>query len=173
MELQESFEPPVEAHAWRYVVLHHSASERGSVAALDAEHRRRKDQFRTAWLGIGYHFVIGNGAGMADGHIEATFRWHEQTFGAHSRSRRHNLHGVGICLIGNFDEFLPTPRQMTATEQLCQWLMDRFAIDKKNVVRHRDVAPTRCPGRLFPYEPLLEFLHAAPVVVAGKAQPTF
>lgn len=173
MDLQESFEPPVEAHAWQYIVLHHSASESGSVAALDADDRRRKDQFGTAWLGIGYHFVIGNGDGMADGHIEPTFRWQEQAFGAHARSRRHNLDGIGICLIGNFEEWPPTPRQMGAAEQLCRWLMDRFGIEPKNVLRHRDVAATRCPGHLFPYEQLLQFLDAAPAVVAAKVSDAY
>ena len=60
---------------WDYIVLHHTASESGSVASIHEEHLRRKDKNGNAWLGIGYHFVIGNGSGMDDGEIEPTFRF--------------------------------------------------------------------------------------------------
>ncbi|MFP6691628.1 MAG: peptidoglycan recognition family protein [Pirellulales bacterium] len=168
IDFQETFGPPVESHQWRYIVLHHSATVGGNVAAIDAAHRNRKDQFSGAWLGIGYHFVIGNGNGMPDGQVEATFRWDEQAPGAHTSSPRYNLDGIGICLVGDFELAPPTVRQISSTEQLCQWLFERFAILKKNVVRHHDVAATRCPGRLFPYGELLDYLPTDSVVTGGS-----
>jgi N-acetyl-anhydromuramyl-L-alanine amidase AmpD len=160
MNQLESLDPTVEPQEWKYLVLHHSATERGSVAAIDREHRQRKDQFGNPWLGIGYHFVIGNGRGMPDGHIEATFRWKEQIHGAHARSPRYNRWGIGICLIGDFETEPPTLRQMDSARQLCQWLMSRHDIETNGLLRHLDVAATRCPGRLFPYDTLMESIQA-------------
>ena len=36
------FEPPVAARDWKSIVLHHSATDGGSVESIDAVHRRRK-----------------------------------------------------------------------------------------------------------------------------------
>ena len=46
---------------WQYLVIHHSGTAAGSVASIHADHRRRVDAAGNPWLGIGYHFVIGNG----------------------------------------------------------------------------------------------------------------
>ena len=78
----------------------------------------RKDAQGNPWLGIGYHFVIGNGRGMEDGQVEPTFRWKQQLAGAHAGQRRHNESGIGICLIGNFDEAPPTAKQLSALKEL-------------------------------------------------------
>ena len=55
---------------------------------------------------------------MADGEIQPTFRWQQQLAGAHAGSRDYNEHGIGICLIGNFDEQAPTDRQLAAVGEL-------------------------------------------------------
>ena len=143
---RDRFEPPVAARAWSSVVLHHSATRGGNVASIDAVHREHKDRFGNPWLGIGYHFVVGNGRQMADGAIEPTFRWLEQLAGAHAGSRDFNESGIGICLIGNFDERAPTAKQMAALRELLQALTQRYAIP------HRDVQTTLCPGWLFPWD---------------------
>ncbi len=135
---------------WRYIVLHHSATESGSVEGIDQAHRRRRDASGRPWRGIGYHFVIGNGNGMKDGEIAATFRWVEQTNGAHAGVELFNELGVGICLIGNFDESPPTPAQIQATRRLIRQLRTRFDIAEERIMTHRDLKPTACPGARFP-----------------------
>lgn len=145
-------------HDWQYLVLHHSGGDQGSVESLDALHRLRRDQFGNPWAGIGYHFVIGNGQGMIDGRVAATFRWQQQLHGAHARSRRHNRLGLGICLIGDFEEQPPTPRQLSSTQKLLELLLTRLDISRHNILRHSDIAATRCPGRLLPFEELIDSL---------------
>ncbi len=76
------FEPGVAARDWRSIVVHHSATSGGSVASIDAVHRRQRDSAGQPWLGIGYHFVVGNGHSMDDGEIQPTFRWRQQLAGA-------------------------------------------------------------------------------------------
>ena len=112
------FAPPKADRPWKYVVLHHSATSSGSYEEIDREHRKR-----LGWDGCGYHFVIGNGTHSADGRIEVGPRWTAQSTGAHTRlfgvtsspeGNYYNEHGIGIVLVGNFDQNHPTPRQMDA-----------------------------------------------------------
>lgn len=150
---QASLEAP--PRAWHYIVLHHTATERGDVESIDAEHRRQIDREGKPWLGIGYHFVIGNGRSMPDGRIEPTFRWREQLHGAHAGDTEHNDLGIGICLVGNFEESAPTPLQVQACRQLVAVLAREYDIRPENVLAHSDVKATACPGRLFPLEQMV------------------
>ena len=145
-------EPVVESRDWKYIVLHHSATAWGSIESIDAAHRQRKDASGKPWLGIGYHFVIGNGQGMADGLVEPTFRWHEQLQGAHAGSRLYNEEGIGICVIGDFSESAPTPRQIAAARQLISQLCRRYQIGADRVLKHSDLQASQCPGDRFPWE---------------------
>lgn len=145
-----------ESRDWKYIVLHHSATESGNVDSIDREHRKRRDQSGNPWLGIAYHFVIGNGEGMADGHIEPTFRWTQQLHGAHAGEADYNEHGIGICLIGNFDEHPPTARQMASTTRLIRALHREFHIAPDHMLPHHELKATACPGRHFPWEHVAE-----------------
>lgn len=136
--------------AWVYIVVHHSATDSGSVASIHSEHRQRKDAAGNSWLGIGYHFVIGNGNGMPDGDVVPTFRWKEQLSGAHSGDAVFNTRGIGICLIGNFDKSRPTGRQLAAVKELVRVLSFRHQIPAKRVTGHSSIRPTSCPGQRFP-----------------------
>ena len=140
--------------AWEYIVLHHSAGTSGSVESIHKEHVQRKDSSGNRWLGIGYHFVIGNGHGMKDGEIQATFRWNEQIHGAHSGNAMFNARGIGICLIGNFEDHPPTPAQVKAIRDLVKTLASRHHISKTDVIGHGSVKATACPGKHFPLKEL-------------------
>jgi hypothetical protein len=131
-------------------VLHHTATEKGSVEDIHESHLQRKDAGGNHWLGIGYHFVIGNGKGMGDGVIEPTFRWREQLQGAHAGVADYNDLGIGIVLIGNFNEHPPTAAQLAAVKQLVATLKAAYGINSEDVVGHGDVKATECPGRYFP-----------------------
>ena len=137
---------------WQYLVIHHSGTAAGSVASIHADHRRRVDAAGNPWLGIGYHFVIGNGQGMPDGHVEATFRWKEQIHGAHSGNAAVNARGVGICLIGNFENSSPSEKQIQSLKQLVAELSRRHNIPEERLLGHSDVKSTSCPGKNFDFQ---------------------
>jgi N-acetyl-anhydromuramyl-L-alanine amidase AmpD len=139
-----------EERSWKYIVLHHSAAEHGSVESIDAAHRQRLDANGQPWRGIGYHFVIGNGHGMPDGRIEPTFRWQEQSAGAHAGVAQFNQHGIGICLIGDFEQAAPTAAQLVSLQELIDALRQEYRIDEDAILAHRDLKPTACPGGQFP-----------------------
>lgn len=148
--------PPVEwvtdvpARPWKTLVLHHSATETGSVESIDVEHKQRRDGAGRPWRGIGYHFVVGNGRGMPDGEIRPTFRWQDQSAGAHAGDAAHNEHGIGICLIGNFEEAPPTDKQLASARRLIGYLKGEFAIPADRIHKHGDLKATACPGKHFP-----------------------
>ncbi|MGC9455449.1 MAG: peptidoglycan recognition protein family protein [Phycisphaerae bacterium] len=130
---------------WRYIVIHHSATDGGNAAVFDAAHRRR------GWDELGYHFVIDNGAGGPDGRVEVGSRWHSQKHGAHCRTagNEHNEHGIGICLVGDFSNRRPSRAQLQALRSLVGRLTAEYDIPSGNVMGHCEAPDqsTACPGR--------------------------
>ena len=133
------------ARPWRMIVIHHSATAGGNAAAMDRYHREVR-----GWRSLAYHFVIGNGHGARDGELQIGPRWTRQEHGAHAGTRELNRDSVGVCLVGNFEEHLPTESQMRSLRNLTQHLQQRYDIDESRVFLHRAIRRTKCPGKLFP-----------------------
>ena len=138
---------------WKAIVVHHSGTANGNTEVFDRWHRERQ------WDGVGYDFVIGNGTESGDGQVEVTYRWRQQKVGAHCKTPSNwaNEEAVGICVVGNFDQTVPTERQMQALIKLCRFLTERYAIPTIRVYGH-EATPganeTDCPGALFPLDRL-------------------
>lgn len=142
---------------WRFIVLHHSATHRGSAASFDNWHRHHN-----GWDELGYHFVIGNGTGSPDGTIEIGTRWPKQKHGAHCRvgdDETYNNYGIGICLVGDFEKGRPTAGQMRSLARLVDYLATVYRIPNERIIGHGDVDQTKCPGRNFSFEDLFQRLH--------------
>lgn len=137
----------VPMRSWQMVVAHHSAIEFGNAAIYHKEHVRRGMH-----NGLAYHFVIGNGIDSGDGEIEVGNRWIRQLAGGHVRSQAINNRGIGICLVGNFENHAPSDAQIRSLTNLVDFL--KKAAIKKDFLftEHRLVDPghTVCPGRYFP-----------------------
>ena len=141
--------PPGAERAWRYLILHHSATDRGSAPNFDRMHRAH------GWDELGYHFVIGNGTDSGNGLVEIGSRWPRQKHGAHCKVVGHpeyNDVGVGVCLVGNFDHYAPTDAQVQSCIRVVQFVKDRYRIPESRMYGHGQLKPTRCPGTLFPYD---------------------
>ena len=141
------WQPKVAERDWQFIVMHHTASTGGSIESIHEDHLKNR-----GWLGIGYHFVIGNGNGMGDGVVEPTFRWRQQIHGAHAGVENYNENGIGICLIGNFEDAPPTTAQLSAAKRLVQTLQHEYRIPRERVVGHGSIKSTKCPGRYFPMQ---------------------
>jgi len=138
---------------WQAIVIHHSATAAGTAVDIARQHE--------AWgLGsLGYHFVIGNGNGQADGEVLQGPRWLEQQGGAHVTERAagatpdaawFNQNAIGICLIGNGERREFTDAQLKALAALVNDLQRATGIPDSNVVMHSDLAEVASPGRWFP-----------------------
>ena len=105
---------------------------------------------------IPYHYVIGNGNGLGMGEVASDWRQDFGIWGAHvsGNNTARNVFGIGICLIGNFEESQVPPAQLTALVTLTRSLMHEYSIPAENVGFHGKLAgeSTLCPGRHFPFE---------------------
>lgn len=139
--------PLTKRKSTKSIVVHHSASGINiTVQDINRWH------LNNGWSGIGYHYVI-----YADGQI-----WTgrpEDTVGAHayySAKQEANSNGIGICLIGNFETGKPTSQQLDSLVWLIRDIRTRYpGIAVKG---HKDVMPTACPGRNFPWAELCKRL---------------
>ncbi len=146
---------------WKYIVIHHSATPEGSAEIFDREHRQRG-----FWNGLGYHFVICNGtSGHRDGEIQVGDRWVKQINGAHCNIGNMNEVGIGICLVGDFENGQHvTARQMESLVSLVRSLQKSYNIPSGHVVRHCDIKHTTdCPGHNFPWRELQYSIVKSPI----------
>lgn len=136
------------SNRWSWIVIHHSATSVGGAARFDRDHRLVR-----GWDELGYHFVIGNGTDTPDGAVEVGPRWPKQKHGAHCKTPNnfYNEHGVGICLVGNFEKSRPTPAQLASLRKLIEFLCVEGGISPDKITTHGGVThQTACPGRNFP-----------------------
>jgi LysM repeat protein len=145
---------------WQYIVLHHSGVDTGTVRSMDHYHR----EVRHMENGLAYDFVIGNGSGMGDGEVAVGPRWTRQLDGGHLASEAQNKIALGICLVGNFEEHLPSARQIQNLRALVEALMARCRLTPSAVKTHQqiNIVHTRCPGARFPTASFLGSIKASP-----------
>ncbi len=133
---------------WKYIIIHHSATDEGSSLYFDKHHQGK------GWEGIGYHFVIDNGTKeKQDGQIEVSPRWIKQEDGSHCRASNMNEKAIGICLVGNFNRESVSSKQLDALVCLVNILRKYYKIPLKRIIAHNQVlgAKTDCPGKNFPW----------------------
>ncbi len=151
IDIEKLCKVDVSENGWQYVILHHSATNKGNAKSFDLYHRKEKK-----WShGLAYHFVIGNGNGSGNGEIEVGDRWKKQIHGAHTANMDLNRISIGICLVGNFEENNgPTDNQLKSLTSLVAYFSNKFNIPKSHIVKHSQVLQkgTACPGKHFPYE---------------------
>ena len=142
----------LEAKRWKWIVAHHSGIEAGNARAYEYYHR----DVRRMRGGLAYHFVIGSGKDSGDGEVEIGSRWKYQQRGGHVQKTEVNDHGIGICLVGNFQNRKPTSKQMEAFHELMDFLQNIVLEKKCLFAGHKeiDLNHTVCPGRQFPLQSL-------------------
>lgn len=119
------------SHAWQAIVIHDSNTLQGSSRTLNELHEKMGRK------GLGYHFVINNGRGEADGLIEVGFRWTRQLPGAYVEGQGaewFNRNAIGICLIGDTDRQPLTQAQLRELVWLVQQLQRQYNIPGDKVV---------------------------------------
>ena len=148
---------PYPSNKWKYIIIHHSATDQGSSLAFHKSHLAK------GWdRDVGYHFIINNGHGeKADGFIEVSPRWLKQQDGAHCKASDMNTKAIGICLVGNFNQDKMTRAQMDSLVDLVSQLQKYYHIPDDHVMGHGQVhgSSTECPGKSFPWTEFNHRLH--------------
>ncbi|WP_108669562.1 peptidoglycan recognition family protein [Peribacillus acanthi] len=119
------------------LVLHHPAHKTWGIEDIHEYHKNTK-----RWNGIGYNYFI-----TFDGRI---IEGRGKNIGAHCSG--HNDHTLGICFQGNFDEQEMTAEQIQAGGWLISQLVKDYGLTLNDVIRHKDLAKTSCPGKNFKLE---------------------
>lgn len=132
------------------IVIHHTGGAVGQDLSANQIHQIHQG---TGWAGIGYHFVIRKDGTIENGRPA-------DTIGAHAYGE--NAHTIGIHVNGNFEGEEPTDSQIESLALLIAKLcLDyNLTINANNVVGHRDLMATACPG---------ENLYNILATVRGKA----
>ena len=106
---------------WRYIYIHHSRTIGGDAVSLARAN--------------GDHFVIGNGDGCIDGEIQMTQNWnHQLSISLPPQGASQMDPGcISICVIGDFDQTLPTPTQQRRLAQLVSTLQGKLQIPSTDV----------------------------------------
>ncbi|XP_043258957.1 uncharacterized protein LOC122401084 [Colletes gigas] len=93
------------------------------------------------WYDIGYSFVIGE-----DGNAYEGRGW--DYIGAHAPP--YNNQSIGICVIGDFSNFLPNDAALKTLSALINYGVSLGKISKSYlVIGHRQARDTECPGSVF------------------------
>lgn len=122
--------------------IHHSATPAGNVEDFREEHKQR------GFSDVGYHAVICNGKGGADGLVEPGRAEKYQGAGVYGANGG-KLH---VCLVGNFENTMPSVAQLRS---LGNWLLNQMnrldpAGHNIKISGHSEAAVkghgTLCPG---------------------------
>ncbi|QQE12503.1 N-acetylmuramoyl-L-alanine amidase [Planctomycetota bacterium] len=90
------------------------------------------------WGDIGYHYIIDRAGRVWEGR---SIKYQ----GAHVS--KHNPHNVGVMLLGNFEKQKPTKAQLATLQTTLRSLMRKYRVPVKRIYTHRELMPTKCPGR--------------------------
>lgn len=133
-DFYDDWVPDTYKHA---IVIHHTANNKG-VKQIEKEH------IEQGYSGIGYHFIISKDGLIYIGRPLEVKGGHVEGF---------NSGRIGITLIGNFENEIPTAEQLTSMRNLTNVLKDLYGISNSSIVGHRDfngqmaTTITVCPGK--------------------------
>lgn len=160
-----------------YIVIHHSLTKDGQVVDFQAIRRYHmsyringtivgRDEFlsrRTSgevgsfeepWSDIGYHVVIER----VGSNVEAIIGRMPNSRGAHCRELRMNMVGIGLCVVGNFDDAPPPDDSWNKALEVARYFSQTLAIAKSRIIGHGEAQlmdpsgarPIKtCPGKMF------------------------
>ena len=114
------------------IIIHHSAG--GSWESIKAQHQAK------GWgIASAYHWFVEKYGLPGAGRLEK-----DSSAGTQSWVANHS--GIHVCVAGNFETEDPTQEQLNMLERMVTQKMETYGIKPENVLGHRDVGDTLCPG---------------------------
>jgi N-acetylmuramoyl-L-alanine amidase len=140
------------------IVVHHIGMANNDDVSAETGHQWHLNQ---GWSGIGYHFIIRKDGTIEEGRPLGTI-------GAHVYGE--NRHTIGINLVGNFENAVPTEAQKASAARLIASLCTVYQLDpvwQSTVKGHRDLNATACPGRYL-YAQMPDLVQQARIFFASE-----
>src|SRR5690625_4575144 len=117
------------------IVQHHMYHKSWHIKDVHNFHKNSN-----GWAGIGYNYWID-----FDGNI---YEGRGMNVGAHVGG--HNSHTIGVGYQGDFTSQKMTDAQLRAGIELNKWLIGQLPnVSKNDIIGHKDLASTTCPGPNF------------------------
>lgn len=136
---------------WRWIVVHHTGEDSGDLASLDERHRLDLGYED----GLAFHFLVGNGNGLALGAVAESDRWRRGIPGPHcTENPAISLAAVGVAAVGDTGARSLEPASFSRLVDLVLSLMTTLRIPPERVLLHREVegGQADCPGARFDSE---------------------
>lgn len=124
------------------ITIHHTGEHGTWADVSDQEVVRRIERYHRndrGWACIGYHFLVGRDGRVYEGRPT-------RYQGAHVSTQ--NEHNLGISVIGDFNEHLPSRRQLAALKALIDDKRNLYKVGKRRIYGHRELHQSECPGNL-------------------------
>lgn len=142
--------PAAISPGWKFIYIHHSKTPEGDARTLANPQK-----------GLGDHFLIGNGAGAADGEVQISHRWQQQLpplppEGARAQDDRY----ISICLVGDFERTSPTQAQVRQLGRLVSKLQHEYQISTDSIYMAGDSNLPAGIGARFPIQQFRQHLAA-------------
>lgn len=144
----------IETPTWSKIVIHHSAIQ--DDEALAWQSLWNYHVLVRGWEDIGYHFLVDS----VNGDYVALVGRPEDQIGAHVKG--YNQSAIGICCVGDYSKESPRLEMLEVlVNRLLRPIMQRYDLGPGDVLFHRDLWATECPGKYFKKEMLLDVLKRA------------
>lgn len=150
------------------IILHHSFTEDNELLEDYNAIKRYHTEVR-GWSDIGYHWVLEKVGGR--------LHWipgrRESTRGAHTKEQNMNYRSIGICIVGNFDEDIPSEEIYREVARKCNEIRKRYPnIGVEDVEPHRKYATYKsCPGKNFDMEKVKAYMRETSKVIKSDVAP--
>lgn len=134
------------------IIWHHTADISTGPQANKINRWHAKKGFTKSALGFygGYHILIEK-----DGLV---FRYrNDEEQGCHVANQNKDTLGLGLA--GNFSVELPTKEQEKSIHEVLTNWMSRWNIQESNILPHRALAATECPGKLLANDWIVKLLY--------------
>ncbi len=127
---------------WQGIVLHHTDSHDVSVKTVDKWHKDRGFgiDYMNETYHVGYNFLV---------HKDGTFETGRPLLVPGAHAKGYNKTHIGIAFLGNFNKEEPTSAQYDTGAFLCIHLMFKHKFKLNNILLHKEVGDTECPGKNF------------------------
>ncbi|MEK6720090.1 MAG: cell wall-binding repeat-containing protein [Chloroflexota bacterium] len=157
------------------VVIHHTAGPNYDPnPAATVRSIMHYDAITKEWSDMGYNYLIDNAGQIYEGRYSREYAPGETPTGEDLTGRlvtgahvlAYNSGVLGIVMMGTYSNSDITPAARASLEKLVAWATERYGIDPlgastyvhpttgaqrtfPNIVGHRDLTPTACPGGVF------------------------
>lgn len=138
LQFRANLTPLVPANV-RYGVTHHIAGSNRTVEQIHNQH------LGLSWLGIGYNEYI-----RKDGSV-----WIGRGDNVGAQTQGFNTVSYGIGFEGNYDVAGTIMPEAQFKAGVARWAYHLSRFPNMTLKRHRDLNPTACPGRFFPFERMM------------------